>query len=110
MSALKRLDEREWPSSNKGAGPYRDLYVIQEEDSGPVKIGIAANAVERRVTLQGGNPRKLIIRAIYRGADKANVAAIEKALHAHFATARVVNEWFDIEPEVVCELIETGTF
>lgn len=106
MSYIRKLVEAEWPSPSGGSGPYRHLYVIQEGNGGPVKIGIAANASCRRVELQAGNPRAIHLRAIFVSADKNRVRTIERELHAHFAFARIVNEWFDVTPEAAITLIE----
>lgn len=105
MSVLRLLKPNEWPGASAGSGPYRHLYVIQEGNDGPVKIGVAANAACRRVSLQAGNPRPIVLRAVFVCENKPRAGAMERAVHAHFADARVVNEWFDVTPEVVRDFI-----
>ncbi len=106
MSAVQRLPETKWPSASAGAGPHRHLYIIQEGDSGPIKIGVAANAGCRRTGLQAGNPRPIFLRAVFTGTDKRLIGGIERRVHAHFADRRVVLEWFAVEPQEAIAFIE----
>jgi hypothetical protein len=67
------------------------LYVIQAENGGPIKIGIA-NDIENRLNgLQTGNPNELkIVVSVF------NVeASAERDLHEKYKDYRLSGEWFD---------------
>lgn len=65
------------------------VYFIQHGDYGPVKIGWAIDAEQRRRDLQTGNPERLHIRVLIPG-DRL----LEGELHRRFADWRLQGEWF----------------
>ncbi len=69
------------------------LYVIQEVDSGLLKIGVAAHPIRRLSMLQCGNPRVLALREIYAG-DRVECRRVERCLHQKFAGENLRGEWF----------------
>jgi hypothetical protein len=83
------------------------VYVIQALDGGPVKIGHTTfDAVDRRrQDLQTGNPRQLVIRALFSGG-----LWLEQALHEYFHESRLVGEWFSLSPQliVLCPEVDLG--
>ncbi|MBN2971021.1 GIY-YIG nuclease family protein [Roseomonas aeriglobus] len=73
------------------------VYFISQVENDRVftKIGRARNIEKRRRDLQTGNPVALAVVGWINAADDH---ALERALHAHFATRRLSGEWFAIEP------------
>ena len=81
------------------AGDTGWVYVIQQLDAGPVKIGRARSLPQRLGDLQSANPYKLTVRAEFKGP-----MAVEQMLHSHFARYRLHGEWFLIPDEELTEL------
>lgn len=73
----------------------RFVYVIQDGDDGPVKIGEAFDPRSRLGELQCGNHRPLNLRAVVLATDTT-----EKELHALWARSRMRGEWFGGGDEV----------
>lgn len=68
------------------------IYFIQAGEQGPIKIGYCSSeegVAGRLVSLQCGNPAKLVVRRIVPG-DRA----LESELHRRFAQWRLEGEWF----------------
>lgn len=65
------------------------VYFIQEEAGGPVKVGKATDPYHRLVSLQCGNPRRLIVRRVILAAEHT-----ESDIHAALADRQVGGEWF----------------
>lgn len=78
------------------------VYCIGEEDYSPdsnyVKVGYSVNPQKRVAELQTGNPRKLVILAIMKGTLED-----ERALHAKYADANILQEWFELSDELLEE-------
>ncbi len=72
------------------------LYVIQEGESGPLKVGVAGHPVRRLASLQCGNHRKLHLRAVFRGACLGDAAAVEKQALESFKSHRLLGEWMNV--------------
>lgn len=68
-------------------------------DSGPVKIGVAADPAVRLKTLQTANPVRLSILATAKGGSQK-----EAAYHRRFAAHRLHGEWFERVPEILDEI------
>lgn len=94
------------------------LYVVQEGEVGPFKIGVASHPFRRLSGLQCGNHRPLNMRALYGGPRslwvagsvtglRARCRAIEAQVLAHFADERLAGEWIDV-PELrwICDAID----
>lgn len=74
-----------------------DVYFIQSEIGGPIKIGVSGNPQERMDSLQMYYPFKLLVIAtIKEGGYKK-----ESELHKRFAKYRLHGEWFDPVPELL---------
>lgn len=69
----------------------RNVYFIQADIGGPIKIGMAFNVFERLSLFQMGCPFRLRVLGIIKGGD----AHIESALHRRFAEHRLHGEWFE---------------
>lgn len=97
MSRIRSIPMAQWPV--KMRGNWRHLYVVQEGQDGPVKIGIAANAFWRLNELQVGNHRQLHLRAVFVGGDKRQVYELEQRVHAFLMEYSIGGEWFDYSAE-----------
>ncbi len=81
------------------------IYFIQEDVSGPIKIGHTDKALQTRLnTLQANNPHNLTCIAMLDG-----TRVIERALHARFQLFRIRGEWFKPEPELMQYIAEHTT-
>lgn len=65
------------------------VYFIQQGEMGFVKIGYSKNPAHRIMILQTAHGERLSMRACAPGGKEQ-----ERALHARFASLRVVGEWF----------------
>lgn len=82
-------------------GTTTNLYVIREEEDGPVKIGLARKPAERLLTLQQGNPRRLSLVC-----SLPLRAEAEKRLHLALKPDLVLGEWFAPTPAVLAAVGE----
>lgn len=69
----------------------QQVYFIEAEDTGFIKIGIAENPVARLADLQVASPHRLTLRHTIPGGR-----ATEQALHDRWADLRVRGEWFHL--------------
>ena len=69
------------------------VYLIQNNQTGNVKIGSSDKVPQRLATLQAASPQKLQLLKIYTDCDIHD----EKYLHRHFAKSRVFGEWFQAD-------------
>ncbi len=78
------------------------VYLITEHFDGGalryVKIGYSVNPRKRVAELQTGNPRKLILLYAMPGTEED-----ERRLHTKYIKANVMQEWFRVTPELICE-------
>jgi hypothetical protein len=93
VASIHKVDPSRWREMSKSADFNWHVYLIQEGDSGAVKIGISRNAFWRRTELQGGNPRRIELRAVYESLSRPHTALVEKAVLREFASHRLVGEW-----------------
>ncbi len=77
------------------------IYFIQEENDGPIKIGICINVLKRLSGIQVGTPRLLRLLAHIPGD-----AALERKLHKQFSSSNIRGEWFRPD-EVLLNYIST---
>lgn len=103
MARIRSIHQKFWKPENQAWGTARaHLYVIQEGDNGPLKIGIAGHPNRRLGMLQSGNYRRLYLRAVYEGTDTA-CKQIEH--YAHRAFERAGGEWFYADLEDVVKFL-----
>lgn len=79
----------------------RSIYLIVNEDTGHVKIGIGKNPANRLQQLQTGNSAKLILaysREIY------HASKVERNLHSFYQEHRLTGEWFDLPIDIFPEI------
>ncbi|MCP4991985.1 MAG: GIY-YIG nuclease family protein [Colwellia sp.] len=84
-------------------------FIIENEDliNQRIKIGFSKDPVARIKALQTGNSRKL---ALMGWIDRNNDRAYESKLHDKYSSYQVLNEWYEINTEVVLdELKNAGT-
>lgn len=103
--ARREIPVSEWALMARAAPRARHLYLVQEGDDGPVKVGIARNAIWRVSSLRGGNPRTLNLRAVWEFPDRPSVLKAERDVQARFAGARLVGEWFNAAPEAIRDYV-----
>jgi len=72
-----------------GIGRTSFVYFIQAGQTGPIKIGVAYDPVERLAELQVGNHEELRIVGLQLGTPSD-----EQLLHKEFASNHIRGEWF----------------
>ena len=87
-----------------------NLYIIQSDLTGMIKIGRSKDPVKRLRQLQTGNPNKLKLIASFDGEGWK-----EKILHERLEKFRLEGEWFSYDcvgsiPVSIYEKIEWGSF
>lgn len=78
-----------------------NLYFVEEEESGHIKIGRGRDAFARLSSLQVGNPRKLTLLDEF-----DNLGWQEDFWHVCWAALRVRGEWFKGAPELRAAIAE----
>lgn len=87
-----------------------DLYIIQSDVTGMIKIGRSKNPEKRLKQLQTGNPNRLKLIATFKGEGWK-----EKLIHEDLKRWRRKGEWFSYDcvgsiPVVLYEQIVFGSF
>ena len=77
------------------------LYFIQQNDDGPIKIGITTNVASRLSSVQCGNPQKLNLLFSLPYPSKEHARADERYLHFLFEHLKISGEWFEPKPFLV---------
>lgn len=106
MSRIRTIKPEFWKGHQESWGGARSkLYIIQEETTELIKIGIAGHPSRRLVTLQCGNSRRLHLRAVYEGPPDVCMA-VEKFILKHFHSWRIGGgEWMRRSVEQVTHLL-----
>jgi hypothetical protein len=97
LSGSRSLREIADDWSRPGSVRPGSVYFIQSGNSGPVKIGFAADPESRMRGLQTGHPEKLRILAVLRNVSQR----MEKNLHSRFGHLRMHGEWFRPESDLM---------
>lgn len=96
-----------WGGNDERCSTY--LYVLVEKDtSRPIKIGIAEDIDKRLQALQTGNHRELAVLHQYLFHTRRGARRAEELSHAHFASALLRGEWFDVEAADADRFIRTA--
>lgn len=110
------LATSDWPGWDKFIGPKPSplerepksragwLYVV-EGAPGLFKIGISRDVARRVMQLQTANPTTLRLLARFPVPD---ARSLERDLHARLTNRRVRNEWFQLSPEDVQQLLSAA--
>lgn len=72
------------------------VYLLQQGDAGPVKIGSTASLRQRLSALQTASPVPLRVLALLPGGQDE-----ERALHARFTEHRLRGEWYEPAAEIL---------
>lgn len=72
------------------------VYLIRAGETGPVKIGYAADPVDRLVNLQTAHWEQLHLLRVWEGE-----LADEAALHLRFSDLRIAREWFSFSRKML---------
>jgi len=103
-----RIPGKRVPANQKDSCRGKFLYVMREE-GGSIKVGVANNAQYRRRTLQGGNPRRLMVIALWEFERRAQAYSLERAVHLQYADDRIGGEWFRTSADEMITFIEAVT-
>ncbi len=82
-------------------------FIIENENliDQRIKIGFSKEPGKRLKTLQTGNSRKL---ALMGWIETKNDRALEKQLHQKYEAYQVLNEWYEIDHELVLEELKNS--
>jgi hypothetical protein len=87
------------------------LYVMArsegEEFGIPSKIGISDNVGDRVKSLQTGSAFKIAAVFAFRLPSRAIAQDVERDAHRCFQKRRTVGEWYDVDPYVLVQTIES---
>ncbi len=98
MSRIRTIKPQDWGRVQEPWSLGQTLYVVEEVETGLIKVGIASHPTRRLSALQGGNPRELALRAVYVGSRK-ECLDVEHALLRVFPIVR--NEWLKADLQAV---------
>lgn len=86
------------------------VYVIQESESGNLKIGVSKDPLVRLKQLQTGNSQDLNL--LYTSLVCSNAFEVESSVHKAFAEYAIRGEWFNskLAPEDVISFLESQRF
>lgn len=108
MPRIRSLHPTLFAESAKQSSHRHHVYIIQEGDDGPVKVGIARNAFWRRQDLQSGNFRRLYLRGVYECAERSDAVVLEARILSNFEKLRIGGEWLNIDPASVAAFIDAA--
>lgn len=104
---IARVALADLPPVNKAATFPCCVYVVQQGDDGPVKIGVAHHPRRRLGGLQGGNPNRLYLRAVFRG-SRDDCLFVEATVLFTYAEHALVGEWMNVAPETLIHVIQAA--
>ena len=84
------------------------VYIIENQDNGAIKIGVAQNVEKRLKQLQTGSVSELIL--VYRSILCSNAFEVEKFMHEKFFNSHIRGEWFDLDKTIVINELEKQKF
>lgn len=96
MARIRAVNKPDWGIQQDAWLFGCALYVVQEDQCGPLRVGIAEHPLRRLSTLQCGNPRVLSLRAIYCG-SRADCRRIERAITDIWSHTALRGSWLDAE-------------
>ena len=106
MSRIRSIHPGLWTDEARSSGRFAHVYVVQEGDGGPCKIGIARNAFWRLSDLQVGNWRTIHLRALFTADDRGDAVQIEAAVLRRFLNDRIGGEWLSTDTALVALFIQ----
>lgn len=81
----------------------RFVYILQCEDTGRIKIGVADDVDARHTKIQSMSPSRLNLVATFPCLHDNN---LEAALHRRFAKHRIHGEWFEPDDAMIDSINE----
>lgn len=75
------------------------VYIIEQAETGYIKIGISEDVQKRLAALQTANPHKLTLRYILTCPTTQDAQTIEHMLHQRYSDWRKSGEWFDVDAD-----------
>jgi hypothetical protein len=85
------------------------VYVIEQQLTGHVKIGITEDVQSRLRSLQTAAPAPLLLRHSIICKDRDTAKTFEQLLHETYRACRTSGEWFKVPPDVVIGDIERAS-
>lgn len=76
------------------------VYIIAEEGTDFIKIGVADRPQSRVSCLQTGNPRQISLHVTYPFPSREQAMQAERKMHEMFERTRAVGEWFCMDVDV----------
>ena len=104
MSRIRTIKPEECPRRNETWQHEWALYLIEENDTGLIKVGTAWHPRRRLSTLQCGNPRHLSLKYIFVG-SRSDCRFLEKTLLSWMSKDRLVGDWVSISADRIMEEI-----
>ncbi len=104
MPRIRTIRPEFWPRENDVWGGGSCVYVLEEEASGFIKVGICIHPTRRVSALQVGNPRKLKLLALYGGIRRDCLAVERETLH-NFRVDALRGEWVSTPKKAVLRFI-----
>jgi len=77
----------------------RLVYVLQNQHTGAVKVGISTNAEQRRSRIQCQAGMEIV--TLYESPLSTHAVQLEKQVFEQFRFYRTIGEWFNIDPTIV---------
>lgn len=84
------------------------VYIIENQDNGAIKIGVAQNVEKRLKQLQTGSVSELEM--VYRSILCSNAFEVEKFMHEKFKDKHIRGEWFNLDKTIVINELEKQKF
>ncbi|MGB1214592.1 MAG: GIY-YIG nuclease family protein [Pikeienuella sp.] len=88
------------------------VYIIQEGDAGPVKIGVAMHPARRLIQLKSGNPRRLFLRKIFvvdteieQHEARRFCNALERHVLSDLSVKSISGEWLDASVDEIVKSV-----
>lgn len=86
------------------------LYLMSASETGPCKVGVSANPIERLKALRTSCPFKLEFSELWQCDTPELMGVAEKLAHASLKKHRMHGEWFDISPSKAITIITLWMF
>jgi hypothetical protein len=105
MAKIRKIAPDAWVRQADAWGMGCTVYVIEEPESGFCKIGIAEHPLRRWSGLQCGNPRPIVLRAVYSG-TRDDCRAVERAVLVNPDFDMMRGEWLNAPLAEVIDFID----
>lgn len=95
-------------TDQKSNDNYCVLYVLSDDNTGHIKIGITSNLKERVKKIRNASGRDLKVAYTKKFHSTKQASVTERKLHKFFDCNRIGGEWFDVHLVTVIEKITHG--